>query len=252
MKLISWNINGLRSAEPYFLEFLGSENPDIVLLQEIKADPEQLSYELLNPDGYYVFFNPAQKKGYAGVAAYSRLKPLKIENKIGMDRFDNEGRFLKLIFPNFTLINIYMPHGGRRKENMDYKLAVYSHLAKFLGSGNNEDMILVGDFNVAHKEIDLARPKENSKNTMFTPEERVKIDELINIGFIDSFRLFNRENGHYSWFPYSYDARERNLGWRIDYTFVSKSLKSRIKSSSILRGFAGSDHCPILLEIEYC
>src|SRR3989344_3059634 len=250
MKLISLNVNGLRSAEPHFLEFLGSENPDIVLLQEIKADPGQLSCSLTNLDNYYVFFNPAQKKGYAGVAAYSRLKPLKIENRIGIDRFDNEGRFLELIFPNFTLINIYMPHGGRRKENMDYKLAVYSHLAKFLRSGGNKDMILVGDFNVAHKEIDLARPRQNNKNTMFTLQERTKIDELIDLGFVDSFRVLNQEGGYYSWFPYGFRARERNLGWRIDYEFVSKNLKSKVRSSSILKEFGGSDHCPVLLEID--
>lgn len=240
----------MRSAERHFLKFLGSEKPDIVLLQEIKTNPGQLSCRLINLDNYYVFFNPAEKKGYAGVAAYSRLKPLKIENKIGIDRFDNEGRFLKLVFPNFTLINIYMPHGGRRKENMDYKLAVYSHLAKFLRSGSNKDTILVGDFNVAHKEVDLARPKQNVNNTMFTLQERKKIDKLIDLGFVDSFRMLNQEGGHYSWFPYGFNARERNLGWRIDYAFIPSKLKSRVRNSSILREIGGSDHCPILMEID--
>lgn len=251
MKILSWNVNGIRSVEKNnFLENLKQIDADMVCLQEIKAHPNQLSSNLRDLPNYHSFFNPAQKKGYAGVATYSRLKPLKIENKIGIDRFDKEGRFLELTFSDFVLINIYMPHGGRRKENMDYKLAVYSHLAKFLRSGSNKDTILVGDFNVAHKEVDLARPKENNKNTMFTLEERVKIDDLINMGFIDSFRLFNRENGHYSWFPYGFSARERNLGWRIDYEFVSKNLKSRVRGSSILKGFGGSDHCPVLLEVN--
>lgn len=250
MKLISWNINGLRSVEPHFIKFLGSENPDIVLLQEVKAEPGQLSRRLIDFDDYYVFFNPAQKKGYAGVAAYSKLKPIRTENKIGIDRFDNEGRFLKLVFPNFTLINIYMPHGGRRKENMDYKLAVYSHLAKFLRSGSNKDTILVGDFNVAHREIDLARPKQNVNNTMFTLQERKKIDKLIDLGLVDSFRIFNKGGGYYSWFPYGFRAKERNLGWRIDYAFIPSKLKSKVRNTSILKGVDGSDHCPVLLEID--
>jgi exodeoxyribonuclease-3 len=250
MKLISWNINGLRSAESSFLELIRSEKPDIILLQEIKADLSQLSANLINLDGYHAFFNSARKKGYAGVAAYSRIKPLKTEDRIGIDRFDGEGRFLKLFFPHFSLINVYMPHGGRGKENMDYKLAAYSHLVRFLKSGSGKNMILVGDFNIAHKEVDLARPRQNYENTMFTKEERTKIDNLLELGLIDSFRLFFQGNGYYSWYPYSFKARERNLGWRIDYAFVSEHLKPNTKNSIILKDVTGSDHCPILLEVD--
>lgn len=251
MKILSWNVNGIRAVEKNnFLENLKQIDADIVCLQEIKAHPSQLSSNLRDLPNYHSLFNPAQRRGYAGTAIYSKLKPSRIENKIGIDRFDEEGRFLELTFSDFVLINIYMPHGGRRKENMDYKLTVYSRLAKFLGSGSNKDVILVGDFNVAHKEVDLARPRQNNKNTMFTPQERTKIDELINLGFVDSFRMLNQEGGHYSWFPYGFSARERNLGWRIDYAFIPSKLKSRVRNTSILKGVDGSDHCPVLLEID--
>ena len=251
MKIVSWNVNGLRSAESYFLKFVRSESPEIILLQEIKARPEQLSPRLRNLQDYHVFFNSAGRKGYAGTAVYTKEKPQKVEDKIGLEKFDGEGRFLKVRFSNFILLNVYMPHGGRKKENMSYKLAAYSHLVRTLRSARNQDkIILAGDFNIAHKEIDLARPEQNQKNTMFTPEERSKMDDLVNLGFEDSFRLFNLEGGHYSWFPYGFGARERNLGWRIDYSFVSKNLKSKVRNSSILKEFGGSDHCPVLVEIE--
>ena len=250
MKLVSWNVNGLRSAESAVLELVAKEDPDVILLQEIRADPEQLPAGLRSLSDYRSFFSPAQKKGYAGVAVYSKKEPLRVENEIGLSRFDHEGRILKLFFPDFVLMNVYMPHGGRKKENMDYKLMAYAYLVSCVESVNRGKIILAGDFNVAHKEIDLARPKQNYSNTMFTPEERAKIDELIGVNLEDSFRLFNREPGNYSWFPYSFKAKERNLGWRIDYAFVSKNLTSRVKQSSILKNVAGSDHCPILLELN--
>ena len=221
-----------------------------ILLQELRADPEQLPAGLRSLSDYRSFFSPAQKEGYAGVAVYSKKEPLRVENEIGLSRFDHEGRILKLFFPDFVLMNVYMPHGGRKKENMDYKLMAYVYLVSCVESVSRGKIILAGDFNVAHKEIDLARPKQNYSNTMFTPEERAKIDELIGVNLEDSFRLFNREPGNYSWFPYSFKAKERNLGWRIDYAFVSKNLTSRVKQSSILKNVAGSDHCPILLELN--
>lgn len=250
MKIISWNVNGLRSAEPYLLEFIGRENPDIILLQEIKTYPEQLSSRLRNLQGYQAFFNSAQKKGYAGVAIYTKKKPILIEKTLGLARFDQEGRILKIDYPNFSLINVYLPHGGRQKENLKYKLQAYSMLFECLSPMQSKKVILIGDFNIAHKEIDLARPKQNKNNIMFTLSERRQIDKLIELGFVDTFRLFHQESGYYSWFPYGFSARERNLGWRIDYAFIPSKLKSRVRNTSILKGVDGSDHCPVLLEID--
>jgi len=250
MKIISWNVNGLRAVyRKNFLEWLDKTNTDIICLQEIKIQFEQLPPELANPQNYYSFFNFADKKGYSGVAIYVRKKPLSIENKLGMKKFDTEGRILKLEFPKFLLINIYLPHGGRQKENLDYKLRVYKYLLNYLKKIKSKNSILIGDFNVAHQEIDLARPKDNKNNIMFTPEERKQIDRIIELGFIDSYRKFHKDNGHYTWWPYFVNARERNLGWRIDYSFISKSLITKLKKAFILNKVKGSDHCPIGIEI---
>ena len=250
MKIISWNVNGLRSVHKKgFLDWFGKIDADIVCLQETKANPTQLTPDLINVDGYYSFFNSAEKKGYSGLAVYTKEKPLSVENLLGFKRFDSEGRFLTLEFPNFVLINIYLPNGGRQKENMDYKLEVYTFLLKYLEKMKDKKIILIGDFNIAHKEIDLARPRENQNNTMFTPEERRQLDKLIELGFVDSFRKFNKEPGNYTWWLYSANARERNMGWRIDYIFVSEKLNSNLKDSFILPDVKGSDHCPIGIKI---
>ena len=156
---------------------------------------------------------------------------------------------LKLKYPDFTLVNFYIPHGGRQKENLSYKLEVYELLLNFLSKIKNQNVIVIGDFNIAHQEIDLARPKDNQKNIMFTPEERRKLDEIIELGFIDSFRIFNKKGGNYTWWPYFVDARERNLGWRIDYIFVSKPLWNKLKGAFILKDVYGSDHCPVGIEL---
>jgi len=251
MKIISWNVNGLRSIfKNNFLSLLGMLNPDIFCLQEIKAQKNQLSQKLLRLEGYHCYFNFANKKGYSGVAVYSKDKPLKVERLIGLRRFDQEGRMLRLDYFGFTLFNLYFPHGGRQKENLDYKLRVYSTFVDYLTKIRKKQIILIGDFNIAHRAVDLARPNENVNNTMFTKEERLMMDKLINLGFIDTFRMFTKEGDWYSWFPYGFNARERNLGWRIDYAFVSKKLTPRVSNSSILREVYGSDHCPILLEIR--
>jgi exodeoxyribonuclease-3 len=250
MKIISWNVNGIRAVyKKDFLGWLAETNADIVCLQEIKIQSEQLPPDLVNPKNYYSFFNFANKKGYSGVAVYVRKKPLSIENKLGMERFDTEGRILKLEFPNFLLINVYLPHGGRQKENLDYKLEVYKYLLNCLKKIKNKNVILIGDLNVAHQEIDLARPKGNKNNIMFTSAERNRIDKIIELGFIDTFRKFYKDNGHYTWWPYGFNARERNLGWRIDYAFTSKSLAPKINNAFILNKVTASDHCPIGIEI---
>jgi len=251
MRIISWNVNGLRSIhKKNFLNWFKKIKANIICLQETKAQPEQLPPELIKPKGYNVYLNPARKKGYAGTAVYTKEKPLKVENKLGMRRFDQEGRILKLKYPNFTLINLYLPQGGRQKQNMDYKLKVYKRLINYLKRNKNKKIILVGDFNIAHQEIDLARPKQNQKNTMFTPEERKQIDKIIDLGFTDSFRKFHKKAGQYTWWPHWANARQRNLGWRIDYIFTSKSLTPKLKKAFILSEVKGSDHCPIGVEIS--
>jgi len=261
MKIISWNVNGLRAIyKKGFWEWFEKIKADIVCLQETKIQEEQLSFDLVKLKNYSSFFNSASKKGYSGVGVFSKKRPLSVKRKLGLKRFDSEGRFLELQYPEFTLINLYLPHGGRQKENLAYKLEVYQFLFKYLekikspegkqasyGAGKN--LILIGDFNIAHQEIDLARPKQNKNNIMFTPKEREQIDRLIDLGFTDSFRKFHNDGGHYTWWPYFANARQRNLGWRIDYAFVSKKLVPNLKKSFILSQVQGSDHCPIGIEI---
>ena len=246
MKIISWNVNGIRAVyKKGFLKWLKKSQADIVCLQETKAQPEQLEPELIKPSSYYSFFNSAQKKGYSGTAIYTKIKPEKIDYFSGFKKFDDEGRIMKLKYADFLLINLYLPQGGRKKENMPYKLAIYDYLLRYFKKIKNEKTILVGDFNVAHQEIDLARPKDNKNNTMFTPQERRRIDQIIDLGFIDSFRKFNKQAENHTWWPYFYNARQRNLGWRIDYAFIARPLASRLKKAFILSEIKGSDHCPI-------
>jgi len=252
MKIFSWNVNGLRSAyKKGFLNWLEKSRGDIVCLQEIKVQPEQLPSDLIHLKSYHSHFNPAFKKGYSGVAVYSQQKPLKMNTKLGLERFDQEGRFLELEYPDFTFINLYLPHGGREKEHLNYKLKAYNFLINFLKQNKNKAMILAGDFNIAHQEIDLARSKENKNNIMFTSLERKQIDELVKLGFVDTFRKFNQDGGHYTWWPYGFKARERNLGWRIDYIFASQELIPKVVNAFILPDVTGSDHCPVGLEMAF-
>lgn len=251
MKIVSWNVNGLRAVyKRNFLEWLEESKIDIVCLQETKIQEGQIPFDLIYPQNYFSYFNSAQKKGYSGVAVYSKRKPVIVEKKIGFSRFDDEGRILQLKYTNFTLINLYLPHGGRQKENLGYKLEVYDYLLTSFRKVREKQLILIGDFNIARSELDLARPKENFNNIMFTSQERKRIDQLIALGFVDTFRKFHQENGNYTWWPYYANARQRNLGWRIDYVFTSKSLSPRVKDAFILKEVLGSDHCPVGVEIR--
>jgi len=250
MKILSWNVNGLRANyKKGFLNWFNKARADIVCLQEVRARQEELPAELAKIKGWFSFFNPARKPGYSGTAVYTKRKPKRIEKELGLARFDKEGRILRLDFSDFILINLYLPHGGRQKENLSYKLEVYDHLFNYLKKIKTKKTVVIGDFNVAHQEIDLARPKENKNNIMFTSEEREQIDRIINLGFVDSFRKFNQEKGHYTWWPYLANCRARNLGWRIDYAFVSRSLAPKLKGAFISAQITGSDHCPIGIEI---
>ena len=251
MRIISWNVNGLRTVyKKGFAEWLNSANADIICLQEIKIQEEQLPSDLPQSKNYCSYFNFAAKKGYSGVSVFAKAKPLKVVKKLGLERFDSEGRFLRLEYPGFILINLYMPHGGRQKENLSYKLEVYEHLLRHLEKIYDKKVILVGDFNVAHKEIDLARPKQNQNNVMFTAEERKQIDKIIKLDFADTFREFHQQGGFYTWWPYFANARKRNLGWRIDYVFTSKKITPKLKNAFILNAVKGSDHCPVGVEVQ--
>lgn len=246
IKIITWNINGYRSAEKTnSLETLIKNNkPDIICLQEIKMNDK-----LLDEFEYNCYYNFANKKGYSGTMVLTKDKPLKISYEMGLDRFDQEGRFVLLEYTNFILINIYIPHGGRKKENHPYKFAVINKLIDLL-KNLNKPVIICTDFNIAHEEIDVKNYKTNYKNNMFSYEERAKIDELLNLGLIDSFRSLVKEGNIYSMWPNGFNARERNMGWRIDYIFMSKDLEKNIRSVKYLKEQLGSDHCPYIVDIN--
>ncbi len=252
MKIISWNVNGLRAVlQRGFLEWFRSENPEILCLQETKAEPSQLPAEVTAPEHYQAEFAWAQKKGYSGVALYSRDKPQSVRIGMGLEKFDREGRLILAEYPDFTLLNVYFPNGKMSPERLAYKLEFYETLLGLVRKLKRQghEVILTGDVNTAHREIDLARPRENAMVSGFLPEERAWIDKLLRNGFLDSFRLFNREPGQYTWWDYQTRARERNVGWRIDYFFITENLRPRIRSAGILSQVMGSDHCPISLEL---
>ena len=255
MKILSWNVNGLRAVyKKNYWKPLLSLDADIFCLQETKACLEQLSDEVSGPEGYFSYFSSSVvKKGYSGVATYSKTEPLDIKYGFGEKRFDEEGRFLETHFKNFVLINVYFPNGGRGLERFQYKLDFYdaflNHIEKLRKKGKS--IIFCGDVNTAHEEIDLARPKGNEKHTGFLPEERAWIDEVISAGYIDTFRHFypNKADA-YSYWDTKTHARDRNVGWRLDYFFISPDLISKLKSAKILDNVYGSDHCPVTIELK--
>jgi exodeoxyribonuclease III len=253
MKLLSWNVNGIRAVyKKGLMEWLQREKADIFCFQETKAAREQVPREILENDGYHSYFSEAEKKGYSGVAVFSRREPIKVEYGLGIPRFDSEGRTIIASFDDFVLYNIYFPNGKASKERLDYKMDFYDaflkHAAEKMEDGHN--IVVCGDVNTAHAEIDLARPKANENTSGFLPEEREWIDRLIRQGFIDAFRLFNSEGGNYSWWDYKTRARERNVGWRIDYFFVSNSLRDSVTDAFIQNDVMGSDHCPVGIELK--
>lgn len=255
MRIISWNVNGLRAIHKKgnFGEILKT-NPDILCLQETKAEAEQLDPELRNPAGYFSYFSHSKgRKGYSGVAVYTKIEPDKVEYGMGIPRFDDEGRMLVLYLKDIVLLNIYFPNGGGGPERLQYKLNFYDAFLEFIEKLRKQDrkIIFCGDINTAHEAIDLARPKENEKNTGFLPEERAWIDELINHGYIDIFRhLHPNTRDTYTFWDSKSRARDRNVGWRLDYFFISPDILPRVKNASIMTSFPGSDHCPIVLELD--
>ncbi len=248
LRILSWNVNGIRAAyKKGILDLFEKEKPDILCLQETKAHPEQLVDELKNVTGYESFFSSAEKKGYSGVVTYTKNKPLNVQHGIGIKKFDSEGRFIVTEFESFTLFNIYFPNGKASKERLQYKMDFYEaflkHLKKLLRQGKK--IVICGDVNTAHKDIDLARPKANEKTSGFLPEERAWIDTLLKTGFIDTLRVFNQKPEQYTGWDMMTRARDRNVGWRIDYFFISDNLNDNLENAFILPEVMGSDHCPV-------
>jgi len=253
MRLISWNVNGIRAADRKGLfTWFQKEKPDILCLQEIKATKDQIPPYLKNTPGYNIFISSAERKGYSGVITYTKQKPKEIKKGFGIDKFDREGRILITEFPSFTLFNIYFPNGKKNQERLDYKLDFYDTFLRYADNlkAEGKNIVVCGDFNTAHKEIDLARPKENEKISGFLPVERAWIDTFIDHGYVDTFRYFNKEPDQYSWWDLKSRARERNVGWRIDYFFVNKEFVPYVKKAFIMQDVMGSDHCPIGIEIK--
>lgn len=253
MNIYSWNVNGLRAvSKKGFFEFINSENPDILCIQETKLQLDNLSEEIKNINGYYSYFSCAEKKGYSGVATYTKEKPISVKHGIGIEKFDSEGRILIIEFADFILFNIYFPNGQKDEERLKYKLDFYDAILDYLNKlkAENKKLIVCGDYNTAHNEIDIKNAKANEKYSGFLPIERAWIDKFISQGYADTFRSIHKDVVKYSWWSYRFKARERNAGWRIDYFFVTENLMKNIKSAEILNEVMGSDHCPVTISLD--
>lgn len=254
MKLISWNVNGLRAViNKGFKEFFKEIDADIFCIQETKMQEAQLDENILEIfEGYNAYWNSAEKKGYSGTAIFTKQKPLKVTYGIGKEEHDKEGRVITLEFEKFYIVNIYTPNSKRELERLDYRQLWEDEIrAYLLKLKENKPVVMCGDLNVAHTEIDLKNPKTNRKNAGFTDEERAKMTELLNAGFVDTFRYkYPEVEGKYSWWSYMFHAREKNAGWRIDYFIVSENLKDKIEDAKILDDIYGSDHCPVELDLN--
>ena len=249
MKILSWNVSGMRAImKKGFMDFMKSSRPDIICLQEVKAQKEHVELKL---PIYEQYWNPALRPGYAGTAVLSKIKPAKVKYGMGKKAHDKEGRVVTLEFPKFYLINVYTPNSGRGLPRLSYRQEWDKAFLSYMkGLDKKKPVMVCGDLNVAHKEIDLANPKSNKRNAGFTEEERTGFDKIINAGFVDSFREFHKGKGQYTFWVYFANARKRNVGWRIDYVLVSKRFMKHVKRSYILPKVMGSDHCPIGLEVK--
>lgn len=247
VKLLCWNVNGIRAARGKgFLEWLQTVSPDILCLQETKAHLEQLDEDLREPQGYYTYWNYPERKGYSGVAIFTKEKPVGVVYDFGVTELEMEGRVVIAEYPEFMLFNIYFPNGKKDNIRLQYKMDFYDVFLRFADSlkAKGKKLVVCGDFNTAHREIDLARPKENGKVSGFLPEERAWIDKFLAHGYIDTFRHFNKEPDQYTWWDLKTRARERNVGWRLDYFFISENLLPSVSKAFIMPEVTGSDHCP--------
>jgi exodeoxyribonuclease III len=252
IRILSWNVNGIRAVQKKgFLDWFENDKPDILCLQETKATRKQFPSDIRTMEGYNLYISEAIKKGYSGTATYSSLIPENVEHGFG-GKYDKEGRTLITDYGDFVLFNIYFPNGKMSPERLQYKMDFYNAFLEYADELKDQgrNIVVCGDVNTAHKEIDLAHPKENSKISGFLPEERAWIDEFLSHGYVDTFREFNKEPEQYTWWSYRTRARERNVGWRLDYFFVNEEFMDRVKASYILYDVMGSDHCPVGIDIK--
>jgi exodeoxyribonuclease-3 len=253
MRIITYNVNGIRAAmNKGLVEWVGHAQPDVLCLQEIKATPDQVNTQPFEEMGYHLYWHPAQKKGYSGVAVFSKLLPTHVEYGCGMKDYDDEGRVLRLDFGDVSIMSVYHPSGSSGDLRQEFKMKWLDDFTNYVGQlqQNRPNLLLCGDFNICHREIDIHNPKSNANTSGFLPEEREWMEQFINSGFIDTFRHFNKDPHHYSWWSYRAGSRGKNLGWRIDYNMATQNLEHRLRRAVILPDAMHSDHCPVLLEIE--
>jgi len=254
MKITTWNVNGIRAATTKgIFDWIKENNADVVCLQEIKAKEDQIDKEPIENAGYSSTINPAERPGYSGVANLYKLQPAAIKHGFDNPKFDVEGRVIQFSFPEFELFNIYFPNGGQENKRVPYKLEFYDHLLVYCKDlvQNGKEIVITGDFNTAHNEIDLKNPKSNQKNTGFLPEERAWIDTFLEFGFKDAFRELHPEEEIYTWWTYRFGARAKNVGWRLDYYLVTEKVFSHTKDVLIHTDVMGSDHCPVSIVLDY-
>jgi exodeoxyribonuclease-3 len=253
MKITTWNVNGYRAVmRKEALQWIPAVDPDVLCLQETKLQLDQISEEEANLDGYQSVWHSAERKGYSGVVTFHKKEPLDVEIGIGLEKFDAEGRVIRSRYDNFYLYNIYFPNGGQDNSRVPFKLEFYEELLKICDAfhKDGQNVIITGDFNTAHNEIDLKNPKSNEKNTGFLPEERAWIDKYLEHNFVDAFRELYPEREDYTWWSYRYNARKKDIGWRLDYFLVSKSLMGQVEDVIIHDDIMGSDHCPVTLVLK--
>lgn len=253
LRAISWNVNGIRAAHRKgFLDWFAGESPDILCLQESKIIPEQVPAALKDVEGYTSYFSAPERKGYSGVTLYSKTEPRHVTYGLGIDIFDREGRVIIADYPEFLLYNIYFPNGKSSADRLEYKMNFYEAFLEHVESARQggRDIVICGDVNTAHQEIDLARPKANEKISGFLPEERAWMDKLLGRGYVDTFRVFNQEPEQYTYWDQMTRARDRNVGWRIDYFFVNQEFSGRLRGAYIMPDVMGSDHCPVGIDID--
>ena len=255
VKLVSWNVNGIRAAakKDEFWDWFDNTDADIINFQEVRATGDDIPKKLANVQGFESHFNEAEKKGYSGVGTYSKIMPVNVFRGLGIEELDSEGRVLKIEYEDFLLYNIYFPNSGMNAKRLDFKVdfcnALLDELKELKSQGKN--LVITGDYNIAHHPIDVYNPKNCEGKSGYLPEERAWLDQLEEEGFVDTFRLFDESEDNFTWWSYRTRARERNAGWRLDYFYVNEEIKDKVKSANILSDIYGSDHCPVTLELDF-
>ena len=255
IKLVSWNVNGIRavSKKEEFWDWFDNTDADIINFQEVRATQKQIPKKLADIDGFHKCYNEAEKKGYSGVGTYSKIEPVSVTKGLGIEELDLEGRVLRVEYPDFILFNIYFPNSGQDGKRLDFKIQFCNALLKQLVELKNQgkNVVITGDYNIAHHPIDVYNPKNCEGKSGYLPEERAWLDQLEEAGFVDTFRMFDEGENNFTWWSYRFKARERNSGWRLDYFYVNEEMKDNVKSAKILADIYGSDHCPVTLELEF-